>query len=311
LKDREIENSENNDMDEQQIIKWLKKHCRPIRDEVILGIGDDTAVIDYSNDTYLLLTTDVVVDRVHFISDRVSPYGIGWKALGVNISDIAAMGGSPLWALVSVGMEKNKSDICKKIYKGILDLAKQFNIDIVGGNLSRSEVLFINIFLAGIVKKEDLVLRSTGKPNDILFVTGTLGGAQKRKQFSFIPRIHEAKKIIEIVKPSAMIDLSDGLASDAKKLAEASNCGFEIEAERIPVSADASRKNKIFSALYDGEDYELLFAVSPEYESLIPDSINNVSITKIGRLTEKKQFLLRYQNGHKSKISEEEFKHFT
>lgn len=303
---------ERNDMEEKQIIRWIKDHCTTKQKQVRVGIGDDAAVVEYDKENYLLFTTDIVVDGVHFIAKKTSPYQVGRKALSVNISDIAAMGGTPLYALVSIGMQqKTKALVYEGIYKGILEMAKIFKVAIIGGNLSRSDVLFVDIFLIGKVRKKDIVLRSTAKPDDLLFVTGTLGGAQKEKQFSFIPRIKEAKIIIKKTKPSAMIDISDGLASDAKKLAEASNCGFEIESWRIPVSKDADVQDRISSALYDGEDYELLFTVSPKIAKNIPEKINDTQITKIGRLTKKKTFILKNKDGTKSKTFKEKFSHFS
>ncbi|MGB9641701.1 MAG: thiamine-phosphate kinase [Candidatus Ratteibacteria bacterium] len=297
-------------MEEEKIINWLKSHCLPKRKEVKIGIGDDTAVINFNKTHYLLLTTDAIVENVHFKIDEASFYQIGWKALGVNISDIAAMGGTPRWALVSLGISKRIVSKYKEIYRGIHDMAKLFNVDIIGGNLSRSEILFVDVFLAGTVKKKNLVLRSTANPGDILFVTGHLGGSQKRKQFEFIPRVREAQTIINQVKPTAMIDLSDGLAADAKKLAEASGCGLEIEISKIPVSRNASEENKIASALYDGEDYELLLTISPESLKFVPASIDGVPLTAIGKLTKKKTFILKHTNGSTSKISKEKFRHF-
>ncbi|MCM8824670.1 MAG: thiamine-phosphate kinase [Candidatus Omnitrophica bacterium] len=297
-------------MDEKQIIKWLISHCVCKSKRVKIGIGDDAAVIHYNSNFYLLLTTDVVVENVHFKTRYATYRQVGRKALAVNISDIAAMGGRPLWALVSLGMQEKKANVYREIYNGILEMAEMFNIDIVGGNLSRSETFFVDIFLLGIVEKENLILRSTAKPKDIIFVTGTLGGAQKNKQFRFIPRVKEAREIIKRVKPSAMIDLSDGLASDARKLAEASGCGFEINAEKIPFSHDAN-KNKISSAFYDGEDYELLFTVSPEFASLVPGKIGDVPVTNIGRITKQKKFVLKYPDGRKTTIGKEKFKHFS
>ncbi|HPP66862.1 MAG TPA: thiamine-phosphate kinase [bacterium] len=296
---------------EEQIISWLKKHCITQRKQIKCGIGDDAAVIEADKKNYLLFTTDVVIDGVHFISKNTTAYQIGWKALGVNISDIAAMGGTPLYALVSLGMQKTKSYLYKEIYRGLFDMAKMFNIDIIGGNLSSSDTLFVDIFLVGNVSKKDIVYRNTGKPGDLLFVTGTLGGAQKKKQFSFVPRFYEARKIIKKAVPSAMIDLSDGLVSDAKKLARASNCGFEIETWKIPCSEDADKKNKILSALYDGEDYELLFAVPPDKAKNIPQKINNVPIAMIGKLTTKTRFILKNNDGSKIKICKENFRHFS
>ncbi len=303
--------TEKNKMEEKQVIDWLKVHCLPKDVRVKTGIGDDSAVVDYDSKSYLLFTNDAVVENVHFKLKTATFEQIGRKALAVNISDIAAMGGIPVWALVSLGLQEKRASVFKEIYRGILEMANLFKVDIIGGNLSRSHTFFVDIFLAGIVEKKNLVLRSTAKPEDILFVTGTLGGAQKEKQFRFLPRVKEARAIIEHTKPSAMIDLSDGLASDARKLAEASGCGFEIEVSQIPISIDASRKNRISSALYDGEDYELLFAVAKDSETKIPERIGDLKITKIGRLTERKTFLLKYPDGKKIRISKEKFRHFS
>lgn len=298
-------------MEEKQIINWIKSRCKPKNKNIKVGIGDDTAVIDYGKNHFLLLTTDAVVENVHFTLSNATFKQIGWKALAVNISDIAAMGGSPLWALVSIGLPEKKADRCLEIYKGILEIARMFNIDIIGGNLSRSEIFFVDIFLAGIVEKENLVLRNTANPTDIVFTTGSLGGAQKGKQFNFVPRVKEAKAIIAHVKPTAMIDLSDGLASDARKLAEASGCGIEIETARIPVSEDADKKDPISSALYDGEDYELLFTVDAQSATKVPEKIAGLPVTKIGKLIKQKKYLLKYPDGKKSQIHKEKFRHFS
>ncbi|MCM8758940.1 MAG: thiamine-phosphate kinase [Candidatus Omnitrophica bacterium] len=297
-------------MVEKQIVQWLKSNCLIRNKKVKIGIGDDTAVLEYDKKHYLLLTTDIVVENVHFKLTEAKFSQIGRKALAVNISDIAAMGGIPAWALVSLGLPEKKASAFKSIFKGIIQLAKSFSIDIIGGNLSRSDIFFVDIFLVGMVEKKNLVLRSTGKPGDLVFVTGTLGGAQKRKQFEFIPRVKEARIIASYIKPTAMIDLSDGLASDARKLAEASNCGIEIEAEKIPISKDANRYKPIFSALYDGEDYELVFTVSPDNAEKVPEKISGLKITRIGKLIKQKIFVLKYSDGKQIKLQEEKFKHF-
>ncbi|MFH1045864.1 MAG: thiamine-phosphate kinase [Candidatus Omnitrophota bacterium] len=228
---------------------------------VIRGIGDDAAVISDSGDSYLLFTTDMLVEGVHFTRREASFYQIGRKSLAVNISDIAAMGGIPTYAVVSCGLPAALPlSAADEMIRGISTLAKEFGVNIVGGDTVRSPVIVINIALLGKVKKNELVLRSGAKVNDLIFVSGTLGNTRRLKQYNFIPRLKEARYLVKQYKPSSMIDLSDGLASDLRRISEQSRVGAVLFEELLPLAPGATARG----ALYDGEDFELLFTLPLE-----------------------------------------------
>ena len=209
-------------INELEIIESLKRKVKN-RNSVIKGIGDDAAVIKYQKGKYMLFTTDMIVEGVHFRVGSANYYQIGRKGLAVNISDIAAMGGLPKYALISLGLPRTLSrKAVDEIISGIVSLAKEYNIDIVGGDTVRSKAVTINIALVGEVKKKHLVLRNTAKEQDLIFVTGSLGNTRTYKQFNFIPRVQEAQGLIAKFKPTAMIDISDGLALDLKRIADSS-----------------------------------------------------------------------------------------
>ncbi len=277
-------------MEEEKIIDWLKKIIKIKNKDVITKIGDDTAVLKWNKRFYFLFTTDVVVDGVHFEKEKISPEKIGRKALAINISDIAAMGGIPLYALVSLGLPLAEKDFIKNLYKGILKMAKEFNVEIIGGNISKSPALFVDIFLTGKVEKKFLKLRSGAKPGDLIYVTGRLGGSIKGRHYDFQPRVKEARYLIKKYPVSSMMDISDGLSSDLTRLARASNAGFILHLDDIPVSPDAVKMSKtkqeaIFHALNDGEDYELLFTVDEKRSHEISEKIGIVPVTCIGKIT--------------------------
>jgi len=274
---------------------------------VFCGIGDDTAVISFSKDKYLLLTTDMLTEGTHFRIGHAAYYQIGRKALAVNISDIAAMGGVPNYALVSIGIpEKLNSRAVDSIMRGINDLACEYKINIVGGDTIRCAKLTLSISLTGTVKKHSVVLRSGARPDDLIFVTGSLGNSRILKQFNFIPRVNEAQDIIKKYKPTAMIDISDGLASDLKRITEASCVGAVIFSKLIPRSHGAS----IRSALYEGEDFELLFTVPLKFARKFYRQ-DKFPITCIGKIVNKKEGLsVIDRNAKLKKLKNKGFKHF-
>jgi thiamine-monophosphate kinase len=236
------------------------KRSAAFRPDVIVGIGDDTAVLPHSSSKYLLLTTDMTAEGVHFKKGSQAA-GIGHKALARNISDIAAMGGVPTYTVVSIGLPKRTPQrFVDGLYSGINTLARRFNIAVVGGDTIASPHVVVNIALLGEVRKKDLVLRRGAKPGDLIFVTGPLGRAWKTdKHLTFTPRLREAGFLVERFKPNAMIDISDGLAGDLGHILEQSSVGAVLFEEQIPCSAGAGLNN----ALYDGEDFELLFTLNP------------------------------------------------
>lgn len=247
------------DLNEIDLIRRLSKNFR-LDNTVIKGPGDDAAVLRWTKDKYLLYTCDMVIEGVHFDLKKATPFQVGWKAMGRNISDIGAMGGIPKYAVVSLAISPRLDvSVADGICKGIKDLADRFGVNIVGGDMARSERIVMDISLVGQVEKKKLVLRSGARKGDLIFVTGALGGSIKKRHLNFMPRVREAREILKHFKINSMIDISDGLALDLNRILEASGVGAVIYENAIPLSRDAASIN---SALYDGEDYELLFTMS-------------------------------------------------
>jgi thiamine-monophosphate kinase len=259
----------------------------PAGPDVRVGIGDDCAVIGEPKDEqWQLLKTDCVVEGVHFLRSA-KPADVGWKALCRAISDIAAMGGTPEHALITIALPRELDfSWVRELYNGVRRAARAFDVGIVGGETSRSPgPIFINVALTGWVERRCCVRRDRGRPGDVLFVTGHLGGSLTRKHLTFQPRVSEARWLTNHFRIRAMMDLSDGLAADLPRLAEASKCGYELWPGQIP----RTRGCTVEQALGDGEDYELLLAIPPK---LAPDlekrwkmRFPRLALTRVGVLT--------------------------
>jgi thiamine-monophosphate kinase len=229
---------------------------------VLVGPGDDCAVVTDEHDSRILLKTDVIVEGIHFLRGA-DPFLIGRKALARGISDMAAMAGTAQHALVTMVLPDDLSvSEVEAMFKGLLEVGQEFGVSVVGGETSRGPVIMISVALSGFCIEEP-VLRSGGQPGDRLWVTGRLGGSIHGHHFRFVPRIKEAAWLASGFRPNAMMDLSDGLAADLPRLAQASGCGWRVELDALPCTADCSPQQ----AWADGEDYELLFATSPEMEA--------------------------------------------
>jgi thiamine-monophosphate kinase len=288
------------------LIKKFKNNIK-LDASVIKGSGDDCAVVSFNKDKYMLLTCDMIVEGVDFYP-KERPYLIGRKALAVSISDIAACAGVPKYALVSMGLPKRASvEYTERIVKGMLDLARKFKINIVGGDISKATKLVIDVSLLGFVEKKNLVLRSGAKTGDIIFVTGSLGGSIRGKHLRFLPRVKEARKLTANFKINSMIDISDGLAADLGHILQESKVGAMIFERMIPISKNASN---LKDALYSGEDFELLFTVSKkEAKRLIKSRIAYAK--PIGEIVEKKRgLILVNRNNLKKNIRPKGYKHF-
>ena len=277
---------------------------------VIKGIGDDTAVLPLSSRKYLLFTTDMMAEGVHF-TRRAAPQAIGHKALACNISDIAAMGGVPTYAVVSIGLPPQLAvGYAGKIYEGINRLAKEFSVSVVGDDTIRSNKIVINIALLGEVEKKYLTLRSGAKVGDWIFVTGALGRSLATgKHLKFIPRLKEARFLAGRFKPSAIVDISDGLAGDLGHILRASKVGARIFEKEIPRTKGAT----LTQALYDGEDFELLFTLSlVKAQSLIAwqAARRGWFFYPIGRITAGNRLELVKEGGRVVLLKTEGFKHF-
>lgn len=253
---------------EFEYIAWLRGQT-PADPRVLIGPGDDCAALAPPARA-LLVTTDMLMDGTDFVLSDVGPRRAGRKAMAANLSDIAAMAGTPTAAVVSVALPRGGREIAQELYLGLRDAADEFGVALVGGDTNSWDgKLVISVTAFGEAGPRGPVRRSGAKPGDWLFVTGPLGGSILGHHLSFTPRVREARALTGTVDLRAMCDISDGLSADLNHICEESNCGAVLVAEAIPVS-DAARelsrtsgKAALDHALGDGEDFELVFAVSP------------------------------------------------
>ena len=289
--------------------------------QVIQGIGDDCAVLSLDNGNYQVLTTDALVETVHFVLKTHTPEQLGWKTLAVNISDIAAMGGQPKFAVLSAGIPNSTPvDFLDRFYKGLNQASQKYKVAVVGGDTVASpKHLFINLALLGETYKKKVFTRSGARPGDGIFVTGTLGDSalglqilkSRRKKWKKVRRAKKKHCILRHLKPeprvetarrlarskykvTSMIDISDGLSQDLGHLLKAGQVGAELWESAIPISKPLSKYSSINGlsalslALNGGEDYELLFTLAPEdVNNLKKESITKVDlpVTQIGVIT--------------------------
>lgn len=277
---------------------------------VVKGIGDDCAVLPFDWKNYLLFTCDMLVEGIDFACRDKSDL-IGRKSLGVCLSDIAACGGLPRYAQVSLGLPASMSvSRARELYRGIIFQARKFKVAIVGGDISRSDKLIIDVSLLGLVKKRNLVLRSGAKRGDIIFVSGELGGSFYGKHLAFTPRIKEANYLVNNFKVNSMIDISDGLLQDLSHILKQSNQGAVIFEDLIPVSKNARKSEE---ALYMGEDFELLFTLPlKEARRLQKKSMRSLArFSPVGEIVnESCGLIFLNRQGRRVKVKTGGFRHF-
>jgi thiamine-monophosphate kinase len=261
-------------MSELDFIDWIRGQVPP-SPRVPVGIGDDAAIVAWPGGPPLVVKTDMLLEGSCFVREGTDPKLIGRKALAVNLSDIAAMAASPVAAVISVGLPRTATPaFSQDLFLGVKQLADEFAVALVGGDTNSWDgPLVINIALIGEPTGSGPVLRRGAQPGDWLFVTGPLGGSIRGHHLSFTPRVKEAQELHRRVKLKAMMDISDGLALDLHRLCKESGCGARLLAEQIPISEDAKLmqddRSPLEHALGDGEDFELLFAVSAEDGKLL------------------------------------------
>jgi len=251
-------------------------------------IGDDCAVVEFPGAKNLLvLKTDCVVEKIHF-EPRTNPELVGWKAMMRALSDFAAVSAIPQFALITLIVPATRSTSwVAKLYRGLKRAASKFDVVIIGGETSATRgPAAISVSVSGFVEKNRPVSRRGGKNGDDLFVTGRLGGSLRGKHLRFVPRIEESRWLTKNFRVHAMMDLSDGLGADLPRLAKASKLGFKIDKKSLPFAPGA----KIDNAISDGEDYELLFAISPRDRSRLQKAwrkkFPRLPLTRIGSLTQ-------------------------
>ncbi len=319
------------------LINRIRKWMTPSDPALIQGIGDDVAVIEMGTKV-LLVTTDILIEDIHFDRVWIDPHSLGRKSLAVNLSDIASMGGIPKYFLVSIGLPKNLPvSFISSFYRGLKQEAKRFQTDLIGGDTSLSQKIIINICLLGEGEKRDLLFRKGAKVGDDLFVSGTLGDAalglkilQEKKKIKGSeglvkkhllpsPRVKLGQTIAQHHYAKAMIDVSDGLLIDTSHLLEESGVGARIWEDRIPLSNLYRKWVRSFSrdplrfAFSGGEDYELLFTAPPEMRRRISSLSQSlkIPITRIGEILPNREgFHIIRKDGKDYSPSRLGFEHF-
>jgi thiamine-monophosphate kinase len=322
-------------MNEFELIARLTKSL-PTNPNVVIGAGDDCAVLDFGlPDKWLLFKTDAIVEGVHFTKDT-PPEKIGRKALARALSDIAAMAGTPTAALVTIALpQKFDVKFVEAIYDGMRALAQKLGVAIVGGETTTNpERILISIALLGFVPRGKAVLRSGAKTGDAIFVTAELGGSLAGKHLEFEPRLAEARWLAENFSIHAMIDLSDGLAGDLRHILKASRVGAELLKTAIPISRAAKEisrsracqsaadppthvggyKPAFVAALTEGEDFELLFTVAGADAVKLLDAwkkqFPKLRLSCIGKITADEGITIRDKNGAQP-LTAHGYVHFT
>ena len=306
------------------LIEHITKSFKTQHNTTTKGVGDDAAILNFSEEKYHLLSTDMLIEGVHFDLSYFPLKHLGYKAIAVNVSDICAMNGAPLQITVSIAVSNRfPIESIEELYSGIQAACSTYNLDLVGGDTTTSnQGLVISISILGEVSKDKVTYRAGAKENDLLVVTGDLGGAylglqilnREKQIFLENPEVQpdlqgndyslqrqikpEARvKLVEVLNkleiiPTSMIDVSDGLTSEILHLSKNSDVGITIYEDKIPIDhttmnlASELNLNPIFCALNGGEDYELLFTIKQkDYEKLKKD----VDFTIIGHVTNKSE----------------------
>ncbi|MHC4268810.1 MAG: thiamine-phosphate kinase [Planctomycetota bacterium] len=305
-------------MDEFSFIEWIRSNQKKDKD-VVIGIGDDCASIKINGDKQCLITTDMLVEGTHFELNKNTPGEIGRKSIACSISDIAAMGCSAKYAVVSICFPKDtKTKFARDLFIGMKRVAEAYKITIIGGDIvSSKEILVVNVAMYGANEGLNPVARSGAKVDDVIMVTGTLGGSILGKHATFKPRLKEGILLNKKFNINSMIDISDGLAADLNHIIEESGVGAILYEDEVPISSDAKKLSRITGlpalhhALHDGEDYELLFTISGrESKRLLTYKAFPVRLSIIGHIKKPNGLKLRDSNSKLKKIKPIGYKHF-
>ncbi len=334
------DNMKLDDLGEERIIKRLARKFSIDNPRVTTAIGDDTSVSIQKSSMSLLATTDTLTEGVHFRQGLTTPRLLGAKALSISLSDIAAMGGWPLFLLVSLSLPpKTEIRYLDQLYSGISSRAKQYGVALAGGNLSRSSEISITTTVVGEGLKSDVVYRRGARAGDIIYVTGEPGdsalglveleraGLEKARRGSLKasvmkhldpePRLDAGRALAEEKMATAMIDVSDGTLLDLKRLCAQSGVGAVIEIEKLPLSAGLERYRNgggdwASLALSGGEDYELLFTAREKNAGRIEKLSKKLALrmTAIGRVTKGAKVAVLKPDGRPLALKKEGFLHF-
>lgn len=304
---------------ETEFVAWLRQQLPP-HPNLRIGIGDDAALLSLAGRSECLVTVDLITDQVDFRLAEASPRRIGRKALAVNLSDLAAMAGEPMGAVVALALPRQGArELAVELYEGLLPLAEQYDLAIAGGDTNCWDgPLAIAITLVGVPTGRGPLGRAGARAGDWALVTGAFGGSILGRHFDFEPRVREALLLNQRYELHAGIDVSDGLSLDLARLAAASQCGAEIDLHAIPI-ADAARtlaesaddgSTPLEHALGDGEDFELILAAPPaEARRMLADQPLGIPLTCIGRFVERDGLWHLDEHGRRSPLTPRGFEH--
>jgi thiamine-monophosphate kinase len=322
-------------------IKRISRGCLIRSDSIVKAIGDDAAAFTTAPDQLTLITTDLLVERVHFLRETISGFDLGYKSLAVNLSDIAAMGGTAREAFVSIAIPGDcQLDYLEAIYDGIKDLAARFDVNVLGGDTTSSKKdLIINIVVQGIVSEKEILCRDAAQPGDVIFSTGFLGDSKAGLHLilnqidadtaslaallkaHLVPQPHlpEGRFLARQPGVHAAIDTSDGLSSDLAHIAEESRVGARLYANKIPISPNLKDFcirfdfDPVDYALSGGEDYTLLCTIAPHNADKIADAFEkefNRPLFAIGEITKKTQLEVVFPDAETRPITPTGWDHF-
>ncbi|WP_435018659.1 thiamine-phosphate kinase [Tundrisphaera sp. TA3] len=301
------------------LIAWIRDKARG-GERVAAGIGDDCAGLRLTPGAEVLVTTDMLMDGRHFILKDSSPEEVGYKAMAVNLSDVAAMAGIPVAAFVSVALPRGSAvEVGQGLIAGMMPLADRFGVALAGGDTNAWDgPLVVSVTVVGEATGRGPVRRSGAQPGDAILVTGALGGSLRGRHLRPEPRVAEALALHERAPLRAMIDISDGLASDLGHILEESgNLGATLIADRVPIHQDAHTRARRTSrpsldhALNDGEDFELCFTLDPEAaEALMAEPPPGVALSRIGTVEESPGLRLLRPDGKVVDLAAKGFDHF-
>lgn len=314
---------------EFSVIKHYFEQCTLVRDDVVLGIGDDCALVEGKSDQQIAITVDTLVEGIHFLPD-VDPESLGYKSLAVSLSDLAAMGATPAWFTLALTLPEINEPWLAGFAKGLSNLANNHKVALIGGDTTRGP-LSITVQVHGFVKAEQALRRSGAQHGDGIYVSGTLGDAGaglKLKQHKLSPGLNNAQaesflyQRLERPTPrlklghdllgiaSAAIDISDGLIADLGHILDKSSVGAKINLETLPISSQlmtlVSRYEAEKLALYSGDDYELCFTVPAEKEG----ELSTMPCTKIGMITDS-DLITFMRNGQQIELTGTGYEHFS
>lgn len=317
---------QNADLSERELIRWIRRSLAlaPASPStapgatVLIGPGDDAALLDLPS-RRLIAKVDTIAEGVDFTLDTATPALVGRKAVAINLSDIAAMGGRPVFCLASAILRPGLGAAFQKaLSRGLITTAARFGCPLVGGDITGWKGgVALTVMACGVPAGKRAITRAGARPGDVVLVTGALGGSILGHHLKFTPRLAEAAFMAREFPPSAMIDISDGLGVDSGHIAAESGVAIEIDARRIPISPAARRlarsdgRSALYHAVADGEDFELLFTMPPARARRLMERwpFARTRLTAIGAVAPGGGVYLRDADGHRTRIDTLGYEH--